>query len=146
MFKDSKLYHTTFIDKEPKIEAFLEDYAFLSQALISAYNSTHDELHLINAQRFANIALQKYFKKGAWNFSDGEFQTRADIADNTYTSCVSVMVDVFISLTTLLEDDKYAHFAFKTLEYNSYELGRRPVIYPYMLRQMLRYLKYKHNR
>ena len=33
------------------------------------------------------------------------------------------------------------YFAFKTLEYNSYELGRRPVLYPYMLQQMLRYVK-----
>ena len=40
-----------------------------------------------------------------------------------------------------LEDDKYAHFAFKTLEYNSYDLGRRPVLYPKMLEQVLRYTK-----
>jgi uncharacterized protein YyaL (SSP411 family) len=51
------------------------------------------------------------------------------------------MIDVLISLSTLLEDEKYVHFAFKTLEYNSYELSRKPVIYPYMFRQTLRYLK-----
>ena len=141
MFVDAKLYHTTLIHKTPKIQAFLEDYAFLSQALISAYNATQDELYLIQAQRFANLALEEFFNKGDWNFSSGEFETKADITDNTYTSSVSVMIDVLISLGTLLEDDKYSHFAFKTLEYNSYELGRRPVIYPYMLRQMLRYLK-----
>jgi len=141
MFIDSKLYHTTLIHKTPKVEAFLEDYAYLAQALISAYNSTQNELYLIQAQRFANIALEEFYKKGTWNFSNGEFETKADIADNTYTSSVSIMVDVLISLGTLLEDEKYSHFAFKTLEYNSYELGRRPVIYPYMLRQTLRHLK-----
>jgi hypothetical protein len=141
MFIDSKLYHTTLIHKTPKVEAFLEDYAYLSQALISAYNSTQDEFYLIQAQRFANTALEEFYEKGSWIFSNGEFETKAEIADNTYTSSVSIMVDVLISLGTLLEDEKYTHFAFKTLEYNSYELGRRPVIYPYMLRQMLRYLK-----
>ncbi|WP_415395964.1 thioredoxin domain-containing protein [Sulfurimonas sp. CS5] len=141
MFIDSKLYHTTLIHKTPKVEAFLEDYAYLAQALISAYNATQDEIYLIKAQRFANIALEEFYKKGSWNFSNGEFETKAEIADNTYTSSVSIMVDVLISLGTLLEDEKYTHFAFKTLEYNSYELGRRPVIYPYMLRQTLRYLK-----
>jgi len=141
MFIDSMLYHTTLIHKTPKIEAFLEDYAFLSQALISAYNSTQDEIYLIQAQKFTNLALEKFYNKGYWNFSVGEFETKADIADNTYTSPVSIMVDVLISLGTLLEDEKYSHFAFKTLEYNSYELGRRPVIYPYMLRQTLRHLK-----
>ncbi|MFT7003934.1 MAG: hypothetical protein ACJAWW_001286 [Sulfurimonas sp.] len=141
MFIDAKLYHTTLIHKAPKVEAFLEDYAYLAQALITAYNSTQDDLYLIQAQRFANIALEKFYTKGAWNFSNGEFETKADIADNTYTSSVSIILDVLISLSTLLEDEKYSTFAFKTLEYNSYELGRRPIIYPYMLRQMLRHLK-----
>jgi uncharacterized protein YyaL (SSP411 family) len=141
MFIDSKLYHTTLIHKTPKVEAFLEDYAYLAQALIAAYNSTQDELYLIQAQKFTNIALEEFYKNGTWNFSNGEFETKAEISDNTYTSCVSIMVDVLISLSTLLEDEKYSHFAFKTLEYNSYELGRRPVIYPHMLAQMLRHLK-----
>ncbi|QFR43117.1 thioredoxin domain-containing protein [Sulfurimonas xiamenensis] len=141
MFINGTLYHSTLIHKTPKIEAFLEDYAFLSQALIEAFNSTQDEIYLIRAQHFANLALEKFYDKGTWKFSIGEFETKAEISDNIYTSPVSVMIDVLISLSALLEDDKYNHFAFKTLEYNSYELGRRPVIYPYMLRQMLRYLK-----
>ena len=141
MYIDSKLYHTTLIHKTPKVEAFLEDYAFLSLALITAFNSTGEEVYLIRAQHFANTALEEFYKNGVWNFSTGEFETKADIADNTYTSSVSIMIDVLISLGTLLEDEKYSHFAFKTLEYNSYELGRRPVVYPYMLRQTLRYLK-----
>jgi len=141
MFVNSKLYHTTLIHKTPKVEAFLEDYAYLTQALIAAFGSTQDEHYLIQAQRFANLALEKFYNKGNWSFSIGEFETKAEIADNTYTSSVSIILDALLSLSTLLEDEKYSHFAFKTLEYNSYELGRRPVIYPYMLSQMLRYLK-----
>ncbi len=141
MYLDGVLYHTTLIHKEPKVEAFLEDYAFLSAALISAYNHTQDELYLINAQRFANIALEKFYNKGVWNFSVGEFETKAETSDNTYTSSISVMMDALLSLSSLLEDEKYSHFAFKTLEYNSYDLGRKPIHSPYALKQMLRYLK-----
>ena len=141
MYINGTLYHTTLIHKTPKIEAFLEDYAFLAQALLSAYKFTQDELYLIHAQRFANKALEEFYEKGMWNFSKGEFVTKAEISDNTYTSSVSVMLDVLLSLGTLLEDEKYAHFAFKTLEYNSYELGRKPIYFPYMLTQMLRYLR-----
>ncbi|MCK9472489.1 thioredoxin domain-containing protein [Sulfurimonas sp.] len=141
IYIDGKLYHTTLIHKKPKVEAFLEDYAFLAQALIEAFNATQDELYLIRAQHFANLALEKFYDKGAWKFSIGEFETKAEISDNTYISPVSIMVDVLLSLNSLLEDDKYRHFAFKTLEYSSYELGKRPIVYPYMLRQMLRYLK-----
>jgi len=141
MFIDSQLYHTTLIHKQAKIKAFLEDYAFLSQALISAYKFTQDETYLIHAQRFTNTALEEFYTKGMWNFSNGEFETKAEIADNTYTSPVAIIVDVLLSLGILLEDDKYRHFAFKTLEYNSYELGRKPIYFPHMLIQTLRYLK-----
>ena len=141
MYLDGVLYHTTLIHKEPKIEAFLEDYAFISAALISAYRSTQDELYLIHAQRFTNKALEEFYNKGEWNFSTGEFVTKAETADNTYTSSISIMVDVLLSLGSLLEDEKYTHFAFKTMEYNSYDLGRKPIFSPYLLKQMFRYLK-----
>ena len=141
MFLNDKLYHTTLIHKKPKVEAFLEDYAFLTQALLSAYKQTQNELYLINAQRFANKALEEFYDKGTWNFSVGEFITKAEITDNTYTSSISVMVDNLLTLGTLLEDEKYTHFAFKTMEYNSYELGRKPIYSPYLLTQALRYVK-----
>lgn len=141
MVLEGTLYHTTLIHKKPKIKAFLEDYAFLSQALLNAYKFTQNELYLIHAQRFANKALEEFYNKGEWNFSTGEFLTKAETSDNTYTSPVSIMLDVLISLGSLLEDEKYTHFAFKTLEYNSYELGRKPIYFPAMLQEMLRYLK-----
>ena len=141
LFIDGKLYHTTLIHKKPKVEAFLEDYAFLSQALLTAFKYTQNELYLIHAQRFVNKALEEFYDKGVWNFSSGEFAVKAEITDTTYTSSVSIMIDCLITLSTLLEDEKYKHFAFKTMEYNSYELGRRPIYYPYMLTQALRYVK-----
>mgnify|MGYP000032312274 CR=1 FL=1 len=141
MFINSTLYHTTLIHKTPKVEAFLEDYAFLSQALLSAYKYTQDEVYLVYAHRFVNKALEEFYEKGVWNFSAGEFITQAEISDNTYTSSVSIILDALLSIGTLLEDEKYTHFAFKTLEYNSYELGRKPIYSPFMLTQVLRHLK-----
>ena len=141
MFIKGTLYHTTLIHKKPKVEAFLEDYAFLSQALLNAFKYTQDELYLIHAQRFINKALEEFYDKGLWNFSSGEFAVKAEITDTTYTSSVSIIIDALLTLSSLLEDDKYKHFAFKTMEYNSYELGRKPIYYPYMLTQVLRYVK-----
>jgi len=138
---DGVLYHTTLIHKTPKVEAFLEDYAFLTRALLLGFKLTGDELYLINAQRFTNKALEMFYDKGVWNFSVGEFLTKAEITDNTYTSSVSIMVENLLLLGSLLEDEKYTHFAFKTMEYNSYELGRQPIYTPHMLVQVFRYLK-----
>ena len=141
LYVDGVLYHTTLIHKPAKIEAFLEDYAYLASALVTAYKHTQDELYLINALRFVNTALEKFYKKGAWNFSAGEFVVKAEIYDNTYISPVSVIVEVMLSCGSLLEDEKYTHFAYKTLEYNSYNLGRKPVLAPHMFTQVLRFLK-----
>jgi len=141
MYKEDILYHTTLIGHEPKIEAFLEDYAFLAQALLSAYNFTQDELYLITAHKLINKALERFYDNGLWYFSDGEFRVKAETTDNTYTSSVSIMIDTMLTLASLTEDDKYELFAFKTMEYNSYDLGRRPIYYPYMLTQAIRYLK-----
>lgn len=140
LFIDSKLYHTTLFGKEPKIEAFLEDYAFLATALIEAYSSTLDEFYLVKAQQITNKALELYYDKGVWRFSTN-YDSKADLADNTYTSPISTMVDALLTLALLLDDDKYKHFAHKTLEYNSYDLARRPIYYPNMLLQALKYIK-----
>lgn len=143
MFNGSVLYHTTLHGKTPKVEAFLEDYAFLSSALISAFDSTQDEIYLIKAQQLANMALAKFYKKGLWKFGENEdgFDVDAEADDNTYTSSLSTMIEVLLSLATLLEDGKYRHFAFKSLEYHSYDLSRRSIVYPSMIASMLRHLK-----
>jgi uncharacterized protein len=140
MYLNGELYHSTLIHKTPKVKAFLEDYAFMGTALIEAYEATGEEIYLIHAQRFANSALEQFYDKGRWFFSKGEFTTQAETSDNTYPSSVSVMIDLLLSLGSLVEE-KYTTFAFKTLEYNSYDLGRRPIYTPYMLSMMLRYLK-----
>jgi uncharacterized protein YyaL (SSP411 family) len=141
LYIDSTLYNSTFVGKLPQTKAVLEDYAFLSQTFISAYNSTKDELYLIEAQKLTNKALEEFYQNGMWNFSSNEFKTKAEITDNIYTSAISVMIDVLISLENILDDKKYTHFAYKTLQYNSYDLARKPIFFPYMLVQMLRYLQ-----
>jgi uncharacterized protein YyaL (SSP411 family) len=138
---DNTLYHSTYIHKKPNTKAFLEDYAFLSSALIEGYKQTKNDLYLITAQKYTNKALIDFYNNAQWLFSYEEFETIADITDNVYTSCCATMVDVLLSLSKILKDEKYNHFAFKTLEYNSYELARKPIYSPCMLRQVLEYLK-----
>jgi hypothetical protein len=140
MMLEKKLYHSTLIHKQPKVEAFLEDYAYLGRALMKGYESTFNEQYLLLAQQMANTALTNYYEEGRWYFSKGEFVTEADIGDSSYPGSVGVMVDLLLSLGTLV-DPKYRHFGFKTLEYSSQKLAKTPIYFPYLLDQMFRYLK-----
>ncbi len=143
MFKNDTLMHSALIDKTAKIAAFLEDYAYLGVALVSAYELTCNELYLLKAQQLANTALGEYYEEGRWYFSRGEFTTEAEMSDSSYPGSVALMCDLLLSLGSLI-DQKYRHFAFKTLEYASYELGQKPIYYPYMINQALRYVHDDH--
>ena len=140
MYINSQLFHSTLIGKEPKIQAFLEDYAYLSEALIEAYESTLDEVYLITATKLVNTAIEKYYENGKWKFSRGEFETNADIYDSSYPSSVSTMLSVLYSISSLV-DIVYKKFVFKTLEIYSYDVMRQPISTPKITRMVIRYLK-----
>ncbi len=140
MYIHSQLFHSTLIGKEPKIQAFLEDYAYLSEALIEAYESTLDEVYLITATKLVNAAIEKYYENGRWKFSRGEFETNADIYDTSYPSSVATMLNVLYSISSLV-DVVYKKFVFKTLEIYSYDVMRQPISTPKMSRMVIRYLK-----
>jgi len=140
MYIHSQLFHSTLIGKEPKIHAFLEDYAYLSEALIEAYESTLDEIHLITATKLINAAIEKYYENGKWKFSRGEFETNADIYDSSYPSSVSTILNALYSISSLV-DVVYKKFVFKTLEIHSYDVMRQPISTPKMSRMVIRYLK-----
>jgi uncharacterized protein YyaL (SSP411 family) len=140
MYIHSQLFHSTLIGKEPKIHAFLEDYAYLSEALIEAYESTLDEMYLITATKLINASIEKYYENGKWKFSRGEFETNADIYDTSYPSSVSTILNALYSISSLV-DVVYKKFVFKTLEIHSYDVMRQPISTPKMSRMVIRYLK-----
>jgi uncharacterized protein YyaL (SSP411 family) len=140
MYINSELFHSTLMGKKPKIKAFLEDYAYLADTLIEAYESTLDETYLMTATKLTNSAIEKYFDQGKWKFSRGEFETNADIYDSSYPSSVATMLSVLYSISSLV-DTVYKKFVFKTLEIYSYDIMRQPISTPRMSRMVIRYLK-----
>jgi uncharacterized protein YyaL (SSP411 family) len=139
MYINSQLFHSTLIGKEPKIQAFLEDYAYLCETLIEAYESTLDEVYLITATKLANAAIEKFYENGKWKFSRGEFETDADIYDSSYPSSVATMLNALYSISSLV-DIVYKKFVFKTLEIYSYDVMRQPISTPKMTQMVVRYL------
>ena len=139
MYVNSELFHSTLIGKKPKIKAFLEDYAYLTEALVEAYKSTLDEIYLIQATKICNSAIEKYFENGKWKFSRGEFETDADIFDNSYPSSVATMISSLHSISSLV-DAVYKKFVFRTLEIYSYDVMRQPISSPLMSSMVIRYL------
>lgn len=139
MLIQGQLYHTTLIDSTPKVAAFLEDYAYLGAALLEGYQQTFDERYIIMAQQLTNQALEQFYDKGRWLYSRGDFEVEAATRDSAYPGEIGVMVDVLLSLGTMV-DEKYKNFGFKTLEYYSFDISQRPLHFPYMSNQIIRYV------
>jgi len=140
LYIDERLYHTAMIDGKAKVNAFLEDYAYLSVALIQAYQTILNEKYLHLAQIISKKTLEDFFEVERWYFSKGESTTEADISDSSYAAPVGVIIGGLLSLGTLL-NKKYRNFAFKSLEYYSTQLVKKPVHYPYLFNQALCYIK-----
>jgi len=140
LYTHGTLYHSKIGDEEAKNKAYLEDYAYLGEALISAYQTTLDESYLVIASNFSNNIIKQFYKHGKWKFSNGVFDIEENIHDNTYHSSISTALSLLMSISSLV-DTTYKKFVFKTLELNSYSLMRQPLSSPKLTQITLRYLK-----
>jgi len=130
---DGTLYHTD------GVKAFLEDYTFLGESLIVAYEYSSDESFLIMAIQFANIIIEQFYQKSSWLYSISNVKVKENIHDGYIPSSIASALSLLLSISSLV-DDNYQKFVFKTLEFNSYTLMRQPLSSPKMTQTLLRYL------
>lgn len=138
---DGVMYHSSYIEEKPKVKAFFDDYAYLGEALIQAYDTTKDDEYLKDAVQLLNSAIEQYYNGGQWIFtsSNSTFKTKADISDISYPSSVATML-LFILNISKTDDEVYKKFAFRTLEINSYKLMRQPISMPKLSKATLEFL------
>ncbi|WP_292661924.1 thioredoxin domain-containing protein [Nitratifractor sp.] len=134
------LYHSALIGHSPKVQGFLEDYAWWISALAEGYQATLDERYLIRATELVNEAVRRFYADGRWRIDDGEFRQFADDTDSSYPSSVGVMAHNLQSLRSLVEP-VYEKFLYRTLEVHSYDLMRQPISRPMLAEAALRYLR-----
>jgi len=139
-YHNGTLFHTTIRGETPTIEAFFEDYAYLSETLLYAYEVTSDEVFLITATKLLNSAIEQYYLAGRWRVTQGEFETYATLLDSPYTSPVAIVLQALQALSVLV-DPVYLKFVFKTLEFHSYDLMRQPISTPAMSQTVIGYLQ-----
>ncbi len=140
MLDELFIYHSVSFGNKPKNRGFLEDYAWLIKAYISAYEASLDELYLIKATDLLNEAIKRFYELGRWKISDGEFKNFVDFVDNIYPSSASIMVENILDIRSLV-DSIYEKFAFSSLEVASYNLMRQPISHPTLVNCAIRYLK-----
>ena len=115
MYRGGVLYHQAIPNAVPKQEGLLEDYAFLTEAMIEAYERTYHVRYLKRAERLASEALRRFYQEGVW-YLDREGIARADFDDRYYTAPLSVMLRSLLTLSELEERPEWYAMVRKSAE------------------------------
>lgn len=65
---DGRLYRTTFAGSPPKFNAYLDDYAYLINALVSLYEATFEVRWFVAALELTKVMIEQF-----WDEKDGGF-------------------------------------------------------------------------
>lgn len=101
-------------DGTVKVPGFLEDYAFLANALIDLYESCFDRRYLDRAAELVALILDKFWEDGLYFTShDAETLVHRPRApyDSAWPSGISASVFSFLRLHELTGGDRYRDFA-----------------------------------
>ena len=116
MRRDGILYHQALYGKTPKQKAILEDYAFLTDALIEGYERSYDARYLKWAEMLSDEALKKFYENALWYLSNDRVRTGADFDDRYYTSALGVMLESLLKVAALSEEMKYLGLVEETIK------------------------------
>jgi len=98
------LYHQIVLGGSLKVEALLEDYAFVIESLLRGYAHTKEANYLELAKKLSHEAERKFYKEQTWYLSDKAFRAKAVLEDNSYKSPLSTMIKNLFELAKI-EDD-----------------------------------------
>jgi uncharacterized protein YyaL (SSP411 family) len=136
--KDGTLLRTSRLG-EAKLDAYLEDYSYLSAALLDLYEATFDGAYFAEAEKLAGRAIELF-----WDDAAGGFFTTAKGAasliarmreeyEGPHPTGNSVMVMTLLKLFDLTGNAAYRDRAEKTVKSMKAELERYPAGHAWML-------------
>lgn len=128
--KDDVLYHQYLPGKKLKVQGLLEDYAFLIDSLIGAYEYSGDKRYLDKALSLANESMRKFYKADTWYLSDTDFKSIAPLEDASYRSAQVVMIKDIYTLALLKGDMKLYEKADLMLSHIAAKIKNYPSAYP----------------
>ena len=145
-FSKHGFIHRTFKNDIPKLNGYLDDYAYLANSLVDVFEITAESYFLEMAQKIANYMIEHF-----WNDPEKSFYFTADTHEsliirpkNYYDLSVpsgnSVASNVLLKLHHLTQNEKFLEISKKILESNGTSAAENPFAFGYLLNVMNLYL------
>lgn len=109
--------HRTYNRGQAKINGFLDDYAFLADALISLYEVTFEEEWLYRADTLVQYAIEHFYAEQTrlFNYTSKDdpplVARKLELSDNVMPGSNSAMARVLFKLGTLMYKEAYLEMA-----------------------------------
>ena len=134
------LYHQIVLGGSLKVEALLEDYAFVIESLLRGYTHTKETHYLDLAKKLSHEAEHKFYINETWYLSDKAFRAKAVLEDNSYKSPLSTMIKNLFELGALEDDTALSVRAKDMLESFGSGIQKYVHAYPEAVRAIALYM------
>tara|TARA_B100001750_G_scaffold4765_1_gene3785 strand:- start:2226 stop:4250 length:2025 start_codon:yes stop_codon:yes gene_type:complete len=145
-FSKHGFIHRTFKNDVPKLNGYLDDYAYLVNSLVDVFEITSDVYFIEMGQKIANYMIEHF-----WNEDEKSFFFTADTHEslivrpkNYYDLSVpsgnSVASNALLKLYHLTNEEKLLEISQKILESNGTSAAENPFAFGYLLNVMNLYL------
>ena len=119
--ENGNLYRT-YKNKTPRINAFIEDYAFVIDALIGLYEVTSEEKYLTDAKQLTDYSIDKFYdtQRGLFRYTSVDdaslVSENYEIEDNVIESPNAVMASNLYTLSIYFEQLHYLDICTRMLQ------------------------------
>ena len=100
LYKDSMLYHQKLDKKNAYLEGYLEDYSFLTDTLIQAYQTTYEKKYIKKASVFNQFIEKNFYTQKQW-YLDKQKGYPVSFKDKYYTAPISRFFHNSLSLANI---------------------------------------------
>ena len=146
-FSEHGFIHRTFKNDIPKLNGYLDDYAFLANALIDVFEVTSDQYFLEISQKITKHMIEHF-----WNDSEKSFFFTSDTHEsliirpkNYYDLSIpsgnSVAASVLLKLHHITNNDSFLKISKDVLETNATAAAENPFAFGYLLNVLHLFLK-----
>lgn len=125
----------TYKNKKSKINAFLDDYAFVIKAYLDLYTVTTIEKYLLLAEKLIDYTFDNFYDSHSGFFWYSEenksllFARKIEIYDGVISSSNAKMAEVLIQLGKLLDKNQYSETAQNMLQNMTHHILTNPSAY-----------------
>ena len=137
-------YYRSWKDGKAKIDGFLDDYAFLAQALLQLYYATAEVRFVLEAEAILRFAFMSFYDESQQSFAYTSSKSRKlavttfENHDNVIPSSNAAMAQLLINLGLIFEKQDYLKLAEQMLHQQLDAMQQFPIAHSHWLQALIR--------